>query len=236
MKQTEEQSVKIKELRSSWKLLSISLTLVRENFGPLFILVAIPSLLGFIGSTTDNRVMSYLNENSVEQLPLLIAGIALSLINQGPLMLYAIRKSQAKSISLSEAYGQGIVHTWKIIGFELFVGLIVVAGLLLLIVPGIIAAYILIQRYYLAPYYIVGKSLSIREAMSMSRRETANYSGQIWGVAGVSALLTLFGALVSAETEPAGLLITIVGSMLVTFLPALRYVEIRGKLPQSVTD
>jgi hypothetical protein len=64
-------------------------------------------------------------------------------------------------------------HFWKYVGVNILYGLIVVAGFILLIVPGIIWSY----KYFLAPYLVVDKGMYPIEALKESDRLT---NGNKW--------------------------------------------------------
>jgi len=95
---------------------------------------------------------------------------------------------------------------WKYIGGQIVVGIAVVVGLLLLIVPGIIAAL----AFYFTQYLIVERKLWPFEALKESARIT---KGHRWQLALFS--LALFGLnILGALALLIGLLVTIPVSML----------------------
>jgi len=89
---------------------------------------------------------------------------------------------------------------------------------LLLIVPGVIA----IRRYFLAPYLMLDKDLSIREAMKQSAALSKPYSGSIWGIIGVIVLLSL-----PSIIPVIGWAVSFVLMLLYSVAPALRYQELK---------
>src|SRR6185436_11176005 len=77
----------------------------------------------------------------------------------------------------------------RLIGLGIIVGLMLLGGFLLFIIPGLIV----LRRYYLSPYYLVDKDLTIGEAMKQSAADSKKYSQYIWSVIGVSVLLSFTG-------------------------------------------
>lgn len=80
---------------------------------------------------------------------------------------------------------------WKYVGGKLAVGLVVTIGLILLIVPGIIA----VLMFLFTPYLIVDKKLWPIEAMKESARITKGHRWQLLGFVLVLTLLNIAGAL-----------------------------------------
>ena len=62
----------------------------------------------------------------------------------------------------------------------------------------------MLKRYILAPYFLVDKNLGIMEAMNQSAEASKKYSSALWGLIGVTFLISLpgiipvLGAIVSA--------------------------------------
>lgn len=66
---------------------------------------------------------------------------------------------------------------FKAVGLQLFMGFFILLWSLLLIVPGIIAAY----RYAMAPYILAEHpEMSIREAVNMSKQMMAGHKGRLF--------------------------------------------------------
>jgi hypothetical protein len=76
---------------------------------------------------------------------------------------------------------------WKMVLLNLLVGLTVVGGLLLLIVPGFIFA----TRLVLAPYFLVDKKMGVLEAYKASWHATQGNGGKIWAIFGFTILMIL---------------------------------------------
>lgn len=95
---------------------------------------------------------------------------------------------------------------WRYLGVKILTGIIVVIGLILLIVPGIIAALALI----LSTYLVIDRNLGPIEAMKESVRLTKGHRWTLFGLALAILGLNILGALAVLV----GLLVSIPVSML----------------------
>lgn len=80
---------------------------------------------------------------------------------------------------------------WKYIGASILVGIIVIIGFILLIVPGIIWAL----RYMFVPYLVMERKLKPFEALKESARITYGHKWQLLGLIGLIVLVNILGAL-----------------------------------------
>jgi hypothetical protein len=107
---------------------------------------------------------------------------------------------------------------WRMLGLYLLTGLYVLVGFILLIVPGLI----MLRRYFLAPYVMLDKKCSIKEAMDTSAEISKPYSGYVWGVIGVIFLIGLINIIPFI-----GWIISFIVGMFYSVAPALRYEELK---------
>jgi uncharacterized membrane protein len=107
---------------------------------------------------------------------------------------------------------------WQMFGLYLLIGLYVFVGLILFIIPGLI----MLRRYFLAPYVLLDRRCSVKEAMERSADMTKPYSKYIWGVIGVMFLIGLLNVIPGI-----GWLIAFVLGMYYSVAPALRYQELK---------
>jgi hypothetical protein len=107
---------------------------------------------------------------------------------------------------------------WRLLGLYVAMGLIILVGLILFIIPGLI----LIRRYFLAPYVMIDKKVSIREALDHSAALSKLNAGSIWGIIGVMILI----GMVNIIPIIGGLASFVLGS-LYSVAPALRYQELK---------
>jgi uncharacterized membrane protein len=85
-------------------------------------------------------------------------------------------------------------------------------------VPGLI----MLRRYFLAPYVMLDKKCSIKEAMDTSAEISKPYSGYVWGVIGVIFLIGLINIIPFI-----GWIISFIVGMFYSVAPAMRYRELR---------
>jgi hypothetical protein len=107
---------------------------------------------------------------------------------------------------------------WRLLGLYIATVVIVLVGLILLIVPGLI----FLRRYYLAPYAMIDKNLSIGEALNKSAELSKLNTGAVWGLFGVMLLIGLIGIVPFIG----GLVSFVVGS-LYSVAPAMRYEQLK---------
>ncbi len=80
---------------------------------------------------------------------------------------------------------------WRYVGASIVVGVIVLVGFILLIVPGIIWAL----RYMFVPYLVMEKNLKPFEALKESARITYGHKWQLAGLLGLIFLVNILGLL-----------------------------------------
>ena len=78
---------------------------------------------------------------------------------------------------------------WRVVGTGILYGLIILAGFILLIVPGIIWAV----KFSLCYYFVIDKGLGPIEALKASSRTTMGVKWQLFGFGIVCALINLLG-------------------------------------------
>jgi uncharacterized membrane protein len=130
-----------------------------------------------------------------------------------------LNAAEGKSLSFSKLWRTTKELGWRMVKLYVLVGLSIVIGLVLLIIPGLI----MIRRYFLAPYVLLdNKDLSAWEAMKHSAELSKPYSGSIWRILGVMLLIGLIGIIPFIG----GLIAFVLGS-LYSVAPALRYQELK---------
>lgn len=129
-----------------------------------------------------------------------------------------LESAQGKKPKLDDLWPYAKKYWLKLLGLFIVMFLLILGGFLLLIVPGIIA----IRRYFLAPYVMLDKDMSIPDALRESARISKPYSGSIYSILGVMILFALPSIIPSI-----GWLITFVLMFLYSVAPALRYEELK---------
>jgi uncharacterized membrane protein len=94
---------------------------------------------------------------------------------------------RGKRVELGEALKVAQPLWWRMFLLQVLVGLTVLGGFILLIVPGIYFAL----KLSFASYYLVDKNCSVMEAYKASWDATKGNLGKIWGLVGVNILFAI---------------------------------------------
>jgi hypothetical protein len=229
-----------KRFTPSLDLLSQSISLVRQHFIALLWLVFLPALLLNLGQLQvvrpilqnhqggETLTLSTLYQDIVGSATgisgLVLIGIALiwSTLVFPAIIVGTLRAAQGKTFDPIHALGGSWHYFWRVIGLVLLTGLIVELGLILFIIPGVIALRMLL----LAPYYLVDRDLSIIQAMKLSADQSKPAALPIYGVISVLLWIVVGGAILGV-VPIVGVILSLSVSYLFIFGPALRYVELR---------
>lgn len=127
-----------------------------------------------------------------------------TLINMGIIAFYLRANDNVAQVTLHELWHP---HPyWKFFAATLLVGIVVVLGLLLLIVPGII----FLMMFLFTTFLVIDRNLGPIEAMKESRRITHGHRWQLLWFSLVLLLVNLLGVIALGV----GLLVTIPVTML----------------------
>lgn len=153
---------------------------------------------------------------------LVILLIALSIFLYSMSIVLEVRASKGQKPSFNELLEGGKKYWLRIFGVSVLSALIVLVGLILLIIPGIIA----IGRVAMAPFHMVDKDLGVMDSLKASNEMGKKNFGAVWAavllligisiIAGILSIIPLIGALIATA-------ITIALSLI---LP-LRYLELK---------
>jgi len=131
-----------------------------------------------------------------------------------------LKAAAGKKLTLSDLW-QTVKTLWlKMVLTYIAFGLIVVVGFILLIVPGLF----MIRRYMFAPYVMLearGK-IGIKEALDKSAELGLQNTRAVWGIIGVSFLISFCGIL-----PIIGSLVSFVLGALYSIAPAIRYQQLK---------
>lgn len=203
--------------RGAFDLFEDSKKLVLENKTAFFVIIFLPTLISFIGELLASSVRDTSEASFSTALGLYGFGLLLTLLLLPAGFYLELKASQGKKVDPVSAFKKSAKYFWRVVGLSMAVGLLILLGFVALIVPGII----MIRRYFLAPFFLIDRDLSISEAMKQSAEATKGKSGAVWSVIGVMILLSLTGAVPVVGTLVSGVLLT-----LYTCAPALRYFEL----------
>lgn len=124
---------------------------------------------------------------------LIVVGIAMAFIQvlakMGAIQLALKAHDTPESVVFKDLWAP---HPfWKYVGSSVLVGIIVVIGFILLIVPGVIWAL----RYLFVPYLVMERKLKPFEALKESARITYGHKWQLLGMLCLVALINILGLL-----------------------------------------
>jgi hypothetical protein len=150
---------------------------IRINLGTLILLALCAIAVSLIASFATNRIILVGS---------IVSGVVSACFSVA--FTYALLESvKGHPVDVKTAISTIGPLWWKMFLLDILVGLTVLGGLILLIVPGLIFA----TRLILARYYLVDQHLGVIEAYKASWHATKGNGGKIWGVFGVSLLFIL---------------------------------------------
>ncbi len=221
-------------LTSSFELFTKSKNLVLKNLNTFGILLLLPFLLGLFSSIRSRDMNGFQRMTSgsssfsfsanVVGVGALLGLVILFLMVMANLMVYilSLESAQDKKPGLNELWVALQKYGVRLFLLFIVVALVIFAGLIAFIVPGII----FIRRYFLAPYVMIDQDLSITDTMKESARISKPHSGSVWGIIGVTILLSIPGII-----PVVGWAVSFALTSLYLVAPALRYLELKKLAP-----
>lgn len=214
------------QTQSAFTLFSKSSTLVTQNLG-LFIVASIISLAQPIYALVQKPV-DIVDPKNIDDIlklvgltPLTLAIVAIvGIVMAAVLPKLATEVAKGKKPQLGDLWSYAVRYTFPILALSIVSGLAVLGGFILLLVPG----FILLRKFYLAPYILVDQDTGIIESLKKSSQLTGKAPMSIWGLVGVSILLGIPSIVTVYGVGP---IVSAVLAMLFTVAPALRYNELK---------
>lgn len=207
-------------------------------FVPLYVLPALVAVLNVLGNRSTQRDFSDVQIPGMISTPTVIAGLTTVLVVailfmianfviEVMLTVLELKASEDKQTSFGELWHIAKKYLVRYIGLSLLIALVVVAGLIAFVIPGVI----LLRRYFLAPYILIEHDTSISEAMQRSAALTKPYSWSVYGIFGVFLLISLLSIV-----PIIGEIATFILAALYSIAPALRYRELAALARQNPVD
>jgi len=144
--------------------------------------------IAFIVSVISGINSSWSDENTGTSIGLL--GLLLGAWMTAGRMKLVLSYYDKKKLDFAELFTQ-LKYFWRVLGATLLIGLIVVGGLILLIIPGIYWSL----RYSMTTNLIVDKDMGILEAMGESGKLTAGIKWRLLGFGFTALGIIILGAL-----------------------------------------
>ena len=183
MKETNTTSAAPAEWPGAFGIYKTSRDAIRYNLGTVLLLAI---LLMAASIALDTLLSTLFGKRFADSFGQLIS-YALSTYFTIALTYAYLVSARHKKIDLKAAFAAAPPLFWRMFFLNLLTIITVFAGLILLIVPGIIFGL----RLALAPYYLVDQNLGIMEAYKASWHGTKGHLGKLWGIIGVSLLMIL---------------------------------------------
>lgn len=236
---SEQKTVKKPALTGALALLPKSYEVVKRNFEVFMVLFSVGGLLALFDMLSrlddgDEKQSSSLTDSAIGGLfgpsydasfyaaagGFLAILFALYIVTYLMTVIASVRGAQGHKLTLRAVWKEFSANwLWlKLIGAMLLSGLAIVAGLILLIIPGII----LIWRLYLVPYIMVDQKTTISEAFIRSWEMT---KGQMWPIYSI-IFVTILLSLANIIPIIGGLIAFLLGAAY-TVAPAIRYQELK---------
>lgn len=227
-----------KEVGSAFDLLGKSFEVVKKNwvaFAAVNILALLSALFAFrsqpeIQTNSNMSFETWLNSVSGFDIGA-FAGFALVIILvviAAAIYLFAmttileVESSAGKQPSVGHLFEKAKQYWLRLLGVMLLTGLVIVAGFILLIIPGIIA----LGRLAMAPYLMVDKDLGVIEAIKASNEMGKKYFWQVLGAIGVTLLVAIAAGIIGLIPVIGTLIGTII-SIAFSLVVVLRYQQLK---------
>lgn len=214
-------------------LLRQSVLLLREQYVSFMYLILLPGLIYLLGTLLIGKLAISQQDPSFTSRQLLGIGLLLfaavwNLINIGPIALYQLRSVDGHNDRLRDLYRKGLRYSALFIPLYALIVLLVFGGLILVIIPGLIA----IRRYILAPMYMIDQKLGVWQALKTSANNSKQHKDAIWALLGLQLVVAFTATLVQSLGSAWILVGTLLGYS-TTFVVALRYRELQPRSPKA---
>jgi hypothetical protein len=229
-----------KRMTSTWDHVVISIKLALKNYEQIAILFLLPSLFLILGAhyfgdpfIRKNKLVLNFSLSNQQEIGMILMAVWLliSIVNYAPAIYLRLKAVETNtSPSLTECYREGTKLFKRVWLSQIISWVIILAGVILLIVPGII----FFRRYILSPYYAAKyPQLKLAQVFRRSADQSRPFAGYIYATFGIMILIDLvlsdlLGAFTLSQVA------YYILSYGILFLPSLRFVEILKASAHSV--
>lgn len=142
---------------------------------------------------------------SDEQITAILIIVAVTLIILVPIIIFlttmyngiaaytVLKTAEQKTTTFKEAWAASLSKFWIILGINVVVGLKVIGGLLLFVVPGIRA----MLRYNMVHLFIFDQDTGIKESITRSKALTKDHLIEIFGMTFAAGIIPIVGGLMA---------------------------------------
>jgi hypothetical protein len=215
------------DLRYCVEAFKQSAYLVQTYISQSLLFFAVPSLLLILGTTLvgDNTsVATPINDR-------IILGSLCTLLGGGWLILngltsyyFMLKVGYRHQFKLSQIYRHGLRFVPRILGFMILFALFFIIAFFAFVIP----AFIVLRRYYLAPFYIIDYDCGIRDAMRLSAEQTKPRSYKVYSVLLFILAITIVAGAIQKYIVPYGSIVSIVASTIISFMPLCLYMSLQA--------
>jgi len=206
-----------------WKLL-VALTAVQATLEFTLLNTVFKDVNAFLRETADVESLSDLLDKMPSDFPLyLTISFIIGMIMTGAFIgsLIAIIRDK-QNVKFLHALRYGIDHFWELFSLAIVVGLIVIVGLSLLIVPGAIAAVLLMFSLHVRLDQELTIIDSMKESYRVVRADWKQLFFVVLGILGIAILANIAGSILSSSLSTSG---TDVVALLLT-IPTSAYMAV----------
>lgn len=216
-------------ISNPFKLLGPSWQSVKLNLGTwvvsviiyslaLGLLFLVPTTVAAITGVSSGQIGAGVIAFALASLIVLIPGLYLAARFSGLFTNLILEGIRGHKLGFKQAWGAGKPFGWRLLGAGLLVGLTIAFGLVLLIIPGIIA----LAWFAMTPYVIVNENKGIIDAMKRSKQLAAGRFWEILGAIGVTSIASIFTII-----PVVGWIITLALGFAFAAVLGVRYVQLK---------
>jgi magnesium-transporting ATPase (P-type) len=214
--------VKDKRPQSVFTLFALSKELVMQNLPIFAVVFGIPLFFSVVSSVNQptNQSMDKFPSFSPEVAALVAITIVVSVLFAVMAVGLTLHVAKKQTPTFSDLWEFSRIYFLRMLGLWLLMFVIIGVGLIAFIVPGLI----FLRRYFLAPYVLVDKGLSIVDSLKESARISKPFSKSVWTLIGLSIAISLIA---NPVFNIVGIVLSSILSLLFSVAPALRYYELK---------
>lgn len=212
------------EYPSAFSLFKPSWEGLKQNLTELIVIWIVPTIAFAVLALISESAFNNSNDGTGALFAALAAVVGIFYVAFiGPAVVHIqLKSSLMEKATYDSAWETSKKYWWRFILLAIMVGVTVLVGFILFIVPGII----FLKRYFLSHYALIDQDLGLTESMHKSNELSRNRSMSIYGVIGVDILINI------PQIIPVlGYIVTFVLQIAYFCAPAIRYQQLKGVKP-----
>ena len=154
------------------------------------------------------------------------AFLVVSVALLGPAIVHIqLKSSLNQKATYASAWATSKKYWWRFLVLTFMLGITILVGFILLIVPGVI----FIKRYFLFHYALIDEDLGLVESMKRSNQLSKDRSMTVYSVLGVEVLISIVGSILRV-IPVLGQVATLLFQVTYFCAPAIRYQQLKATL------